>query len=69
MKEYHRPWADQLAHAHAGQITADNVHGIVQQAVGQVFRRVLLDAGVFKRDDAGQAGFKQFVRALTQSAK
>lgn len=62
MAEMHRAWADQLKQAH--QITAENVTGIVHQAMGDVFARVLADAGVFKRDQAGQAALDRFLRDL-----
>lgn len=60
--EYHKPWADQLKADN--QITQENVTAIVQKAVGIVFARVLEDAGVFKRDAAGQAGFTRFIETL-----
>ncbi|MGY5339897.1 UDP-glucose--hexose-1-phosphate uridylyltransferase [Levilactobacillus spicheri] len=62
MAEIHRAWADQLKQAH--QITAENVTGIVHQAMGDVFARVLADAGVFKRDQTGQAALDRFLRDL-----
>lgn len=65
MKEYHRPWAEQLAKDNAGRISASNVEDIVRQAVGHVFLRVLMDAGVYKRDAAGQAGFQRFISSVT----
>ena len=36
-------------------LTKDTVTDVVQKSVGQVFARVLEDAGVFKRDEKGQA--------------
>ena len=59
MAQIHQAWADDLKAQ--GNFTAENVHEKVQQAVGDVFAQVLQDAGVFKDDAAGQAGFKRFV--------
>ncbi|WP_159721939.1 UDP-glucose--hexose-1-phosphate uridylyltransferase [Enterococcus sp. CSURQ0835] len=59
---YHVAWADELKAKQS--VTKENVTTIVQQAVGQVFARVLEDAGVFKRDAAGQAAFDRFIQTL-----
>ena len=37
---------------------------LIQDAIGQKFQRVLEDAGVFKTDQAGQAGFQRFMDSL-----
>ncbi|HIW70178.1 MAG TPA: UDP-glucose--hexose-1-phosphate uridylyltransferase [Candidatus Limosilactobacillus merdipullorum] len=60
MADYHRPWAEQLKEQHP-QINADNVSDIVKNAVGNVFARVLEDAGAYKRTDEGQQAFMRFV--------
>ena len=44
--------------------TKENVKKIVQEEVGLIFARVLEDAGVFKRNQAGQAAFHAFVASL-----
>ncbi|WP_430616901.1 galactose-1-phosphate uridylyltransferase [Enterococcus sp. DIV0176] len=62
LADYHREWADELRAAHT--ITANHVTEIVQEAVGQVFLRVLEDAGVFKRTEEGQAAFARFTDYL-----
>lgn len=63
MAEYHRPWAEQLKKEHP-DLTKDTVTDVVQKSVGQVFARVLEDAGVFKRDEKGQAAFERFTAIL-----
>lgn len=40
------------------------VSEIVKLAVGQTFVRVLEDAGVYKRDEKGQAAFMRFVDSV-----
>ncbi|WP_412989133.1 UDP-glucose--hexose-1-phosphate uridylyltransferase [Pediococcus siamensis] len=62
MKAYHKPWADQMQATH--HITAKNVTAVIDEAVGQVFLRVLEDAGVFKRTPDGQQGFDLFIQAV-----
>lgn len=57
---YHQAWADQLKAQHP-QVTEDQVEEIVRQSVGQIFARVLEDAGVYKRTPEGQAAFLRFV--------
>ena len=42
-------------------ITADNVHKILQDEIGDVFAKILECAGVYKRDEAGKAAFLKFV--------
>lgn len=63
MAAYHQTWADQIRRAHP-EITATNVQTILQQALGDVFARVLADAGVFKQTPAGQAAFDRFIHSL-----
>lgn len=58
--DYHKDWADRIKAKHSN-LTVNNVTIVVQEAVGQVFARVLEDAGVYKRDAIGQAAFKKFI--------
>jgi UDPglucose--hexose-1-phosphate uridylyltransferase len=60
--EYHLPWAKQMQQAH--EITEANVMTIIHQEVGGIFAKVLEYAGVFKRDEAGQAAFTRFIDTL-----
>ncbi|MGT2949274.1 UDP-glucose--hexose-1-phosphate uridylyltransferase [Streptococcus devriesei] len=60
--DYHKTWADEIKKG--SDITEDTVHKIVQDAVGQVFVRVLEDAGVYKTDAKGCAAFKRFIESL-----
>lgn len=39
---------------------------ILMQETGRVFAGVLEDAGVYKNDDAGRAGFARFVEYVNQ---
>lgn len=60
--DYHKDWADNIKKR--TDITAKSVHNIVQEEVGKVFVRVLEDAGVYKRDEKGQAAFMRFVDSV-----
>jgi len=62
MVAMHQPWADAIKAK--TDITADNVDEVIDREVGQVFARVLADAGVFKWDTAGEAAFDRFVAAV-----
>ena len=63
--EYHQSWAEKLKNKER-MITPENVHEIVEQAVGKVFLRVLEDAGVYKQNDIGLAAFKKFIMYANQ---
>ena len=59
----HAEWAAELMSRHP-ELCADNAMDIIKAEVGAVFEQVLLDAGVFKRDEAGQAAFMRFIDNL-----
>lgn len=58
----HQEWADELKRDL--DINENNVKGIVNEAVGEVFLQVLKDAGVFKRDKEGMQAFLDFTQTL-----
>ncbi|MCK4028639.1 UDP-glucose--hexose-1-phosphate uridylyltransferase [Streptococcus suis] len=57
---YHQPWADRLKAEHP-DLTEERAEEIIRASVGQIFARVLEDAGVYKRTPEGQAAFMRFV--------
>ncbi|MEY8445381.1 UDP-glucose--hexose-1-phosphate uridylyltransferase [Enterococcus ratti] len=63
--EYHIEWAKQLKMENS-TITEETVTHVIYHALGKVFERVLEDAGVFKRDEKGQAALKRFIETLGQ---
>ena len=63
MIEKHAEWADGFAHKY-DSITTENVMGILEQEIGEVFVAVLEDAGVFKCTEDGREAFKRFVSVL-----
>ena len=58
----HKEWADSFKGNYT--ITADNAEKIVQDEVGKVFSKVLEHAGVYKRDEKGQAAFSRFIESV-----
>ena len=59
----HAEWAQDILDRHP-ELNADNVHLILQDEVGHVFEQVLVDAGVYKLDEAGRAGFERFLASI-----
>ena len=58
----HADWVDELGQRY--DFTPENTEDILRQEVGAVFTRVLEDAGVFKRNDAGQRAFGRFLASI-----
>ncbi len=59
----HADWAKEVLAAHP-ELNKDNALAVLQEEIGKVFKEVLEDAGVFKRDAEGQAAFRRFVETL-----
>ena len=60
---YHQAWPDQLK-AHHPDATLESAQTIVRASVGRIFKRVLEDAGVYKRTKEGQAAFMRFIESI-----
>ena len=58
----HADWAEEILQRR--EFNAGNAEAVLQEEVGTVFQRVLEDAGVFKRDEAGRAAFRRFLEAV-----
>ncbi|MFP4925097.1 UDP-glucose--hexose-1-phosphate uridylyltransferase, partial [Staphylococcus pseudintermedius] len=58
----HTAWAQDMKEEY--DFGTDDAEAIVRQEVGYKFERVLQDAGVFKRDEAGQVAFQRFIATL-----
>ena len=63
----HMPWLEEVRTRHP-EANAENAETIIQQEIGAVFEQVLLDAGVFKRTDAGKTQFLRFVEQVRSTA-
>lgn len=59
----HQPWADTLKEP-AENLSSEQIDLLIQQSVGDIFLKVLKDAGVFKRTEKGQSAFLDFVERL-----
>lgn len=58
----HLPWAKEIQAKMT--ITPNNVDEVMEQELANVFANVLENAGVFKDDAAGQAGWSRFIEKL-----
>lgn len=61
--EKHADWVEAFRPKY-DVINSDNVDVIIKEEIGIVFKKVLEDAGVFKRDAEGQAAFDRFTATL-----
>ena len=61
---YHQDWAAGLKGTHPSITDEVEAEAIVRESVGQIFARVLEDAGVYKRNEEGQVAFRRFVATL-----
>ena len=61
----HRDWF--LAFKQNYTFTPETVREIIEKEIGATFVRVLIDAGVYKRDEAGRAAFLRFIEAVNTS--
>ena len=61
--EKHADWVDEFRPKYP-VINAENVDAVLKEEIGIVFKKVLEDAGVFKRDVKGQAAFDRFTGTL-----
>lgn len=64
VNDYHSEWADELKSKYEKDLSVDTIEEIIRKELGAKFQRVLEDAGVFKRDTAGQEGFRRFCESL-----
>ncbi len=59
----HAEWTEEIK-AKYNDINADNIDSIIKAEIGIVFSKVLEDAGVYKRDEKGQAAFMKFIESV-----
>lgn len=59
----HEAWAKEVLQRHP-ELSADNVDTILKQEIGEVFVKVLEDAGVYKCTKEGRENFNRFIEAL-----
>ena len=61
----HADWADEVRRKY-GDLTEDNISGIIRDEIGLVFARVLEHAGVFKRTEEGRDAFLKFAAGVNK---
>ncbi len=61
--EKHADWVDEILPKYSN-VTQENVMDILKKEVGIVFGQVLEHAGVYKRDEKGQAAFMRFIDSI-----
>ena len=60
---HHADWANNII-AERSDFGRDNARSILESEIGKVFLKVLLDAGVFKRNEEGKAAFLRFIAQI-----
>ncbi len=61
--EKHAAWVSEFLPKYP-DINKDNIHGILEKEIGNVFIHVLEDAGVYKCTPEGREAFMRFIRTL-----
>ncbi len=61
--EKHADWMDDIRSRY-DDLNADNIDQILRHEIGAVFAKVLEDAGVYKRNEKGQAAFLRFIDSV-----
>ena len=61
----HADWFAQIAPSY---VMGTDAQVYLKATIGDVFVQVLNDAGVYKRDISGQAGFRRFVEHVLHSS-
>lgn len=61
--EKHADWVEEFLPKYQ-DVRQDNIMEILHKEIGDVFMEVLEDAGVYKRNEAGQAAFDRFLATL-----
>ena len=59
----HKAWTENILRRYE-TISEENVTAILQEEIGQVFVKVLENAGVFKQDEEGMEAFRRFIASL-----
>ena len=59
----HADWCEDVVSRHP-ELSRDNVRAILENEIGEVFLKVLTDAGVFKRDTNGREAFLKFISSI-----
>lgn len=66
--EIHLPWAKEIKEKRPN-INEQNVDQLLQQALLDIFNQVLADAGVYKDDEKGEAGWQKFLTVIAAESE
>lgn len=59
----HAEWMNGLYKKYP-DVKAEDAENIIKREIGAVFEQVLLDAGVYKRDEKGREAFRRFIDSV-----
>lgn len=62
----HADWMEEIVARHS-EMNVSNLHEILLEEIGQVFKKVLVDAGVYKWTDEGKDAFGRFIQSVNQT--
>lgn len=60
----HASWIQKLIEQYGTEVEPKQAKEILQKEIGQIFVKVLLDAGVYKRHEKGQEAFMKFINTI-----
>ena len=60
LTDKHAEWAESFV----AEVTAENAESVIRREVGRVFAKVLEHAGVYARNEEGQAAFLRFIESV-----
>ena len=63
--EKHTEWCKEIL-AKYENITTENIENIIKVEIGVAFSKVLENAGVYKQDEEGKAGYRRFIEFLNK---
>ena len=63
--EKHADWCKEIL-AKYKNITTENIENIIKVEIGIAFSKVLENAGVYKQDEEGKAGYRRFIEFLNK---
>ena len=63
--EKHADWCEEILKKYEN-ITAENIENIIKVEIGIAFSKVLENAGVYKQEEEGKAGYRRFIEFLNK---
>ena len=65
--QIHEAWYESLRRKYDGLTGEAEVKRMIRDEVGHVFKQVLTDSGVFKRDEQGLSAFDKFSQSVIKT--